>query len=209
MPHGLTLPLEEVAYRSPEIGIGQEMRRRRYYRLIAARQLMLALSTGLNASQSMPDHPIDRPIIAELEMKEGTVLDRAPVAPVKCVGTDEIECPGHRSSFVKRKEHQRRIAHRLTDALEELRCQIRSSPLARAGMLIEAPHGRPMVGVDVRAAKLDDFQSFDRCGSFLADRLALAAGEPAQEIVKAGIAAVEPMILKPVATQPSARLCGA
>ena len=63
-------PLEEVGDRAAEARIGDEMRRAGDHRLIAARQLVLALRAGLDRRQAMLDRPFDRLVIAQLEMEE-------------------------------------------------------------------------------------------------------------------------------------------
>ena len=49
-------------------------------RQIAARELVLALGAGLDAGELVRDRVFDRLIVAELEMQERVMLDRAPVA---------------------------------------------------------------------------------------------------------------------------------
>ena len=49
-------------------------------RQIAARELVLALRAGLDALELVRDGELDGLVVAELEMQERMMLDRAPVA---------------------------------------------------------------------------------------------------------------------------------
>ena len=51
-------------------------------RQVAARQLVLALRAGLDPREPVRDRVVDGLVVAELEMQERVVLDRAPVAAV-------------------------------------------------------------------------------------------------------------------------------
>ena len=88
------LALEIVGDGAAEAGIGDPVGRVGRGRPVAARELVLALRAGLDARQAVGDGPIDRLVVAELEMQERLLLDRAPVAAVERVGADEIERAG-------------------------------------------------------------------------------------------------------------------
>ena len=66
--------------RAPQAGVGDVMRRIGGLRQIAAGDLVLALRAGLDAFRAPRDRKIDGLIIANLEMQERMMLDRAPVA---------------------------------------------------------------------------------------------------------------------------------
>ena len=77
------------------------MYRRRDDRFIAARELVLALGSGLNRREPIANDPFDGAIIAELEMQERPVFDGSPIASVKCVAADEIERSGNRPATIQ------------------------------------------------------------------------------------------------------------
>ena len=60
-------------------------------RNIAARQLMLTLCAGFDASKAMRDGKVDGLIIAGLEMEKCVVLQGSPIAPIKRVPADEVQ----------------------------------------------------------------------------------------------------------------------
>ena len=74
------LALEIVGDRAAQAGIGDVVRRIGGGRQVAARDLVLALRAGLDARELVRDRVVDRLVVAELEMQERMVLDRAPVA---------------------------------------------------------------------------------------------------------------------------------
>src|SRR6516164_5604876 len=65
--------------RPRQAAIRNVMRRVSCGRQIAARDLVLALRAGLDARYFMGDRIVDRLIIAELEVQEWMMLDRAPM----------------------------------------------------------------------------------------------------------------------------------
>ena len=69
-----------VGDRPAQPGIGDVMGRMGGHRQIAARELVLALGAGLDALELAVDGELDGLVIADLEMQERVVLDRAPVA---------------------------------------------------------------------------------------------------------------------------------
>ena len=70
--------VDEIGDRIAKARIGNEMGRAGDHRLIAARDLMLALRPGLDRVEAMGDRPFDRAVIAELEMEERHFLERSP-----------------------------------------------------------------------------------------------------------------------------------
>src|SRR5438034_7627026 len=66
--------------RTAQAGIGDVVRRTGGLRKISTRDLVFALRTGLDGSQASPNGEIDGLIIANFEVQEWMVLDRAPVA---------------------------------------------------------------------------------------------------------------------------------
>src|SRR5271165_7277828 len=88
---GGPLVSEIVGDRLAQTRVGELMRRIGERRAVAARELVLSLGAGLDPPQSAVEREVDRLIIADLEMKERPVLDRAPVAAVERVVADEID----------------------------------------------------------------------------------------------------------------------
>ena len=72
--------------------------------LIAARQLVLALRAGLDRFEAMRDRPLDRLVIAQLEMEEGHLPVAAPVTAIERVLADQVERPRNRVAVVKREQ---------------------------------------------------------------------------------------------------------
>ncbi len=67
-------------------------------RQVAARDLVLALRAGLDRLQAARNRKIDRLVVADLEMQERVMFDRAPVAAEQGVGADEIDGAGDPAS---------------------------------------------------------------------------------------------------------------
>src|ERR1700722_14668497 len=74
------LALEVIVDRPPERRIRNVVRRIGDVRQVAAGELMLAPGAGLDAGELAGDGVFDRLVIADLEMQERMVLDRAPMA---------------------------------------------------------------------------------------------------------------------------------
>ena len=55
---------------------------------------MLALRACLDDGKFALDGEVDGLMVADFEMQERMVLDAAPVAAVKAVGADKIDCAG-------------------------------------------------------------------------------------------------------------------
>ena len=87
------------------------MRRTGRDRPIAARDLVLALRAGLDALVAVPNGEFDRLIIAELEMQEGPMLERAPVAAVERVVAEKLIAPA------TRRPPRRAITSRMRSAI--------------------------------------------------------------------------------------------
>src|SRR5437868_13568704 len=98
------------------------------------------------------------------------------------------------------------MPHAFANAVEEVAREVRVAPFAPASILVESPHGVPFGGPDLRPAKCAELQPFASLGSFLADGLALAAGQGSEKSVERGIAPIKPMILNALADQPRAAL---
>ena len=138
---------------------------------------MLPLGSGLDAGKLVLDGVLDGLIIAELEMQERVVLDRAPVPAEQRVGADEIDGAGDPAAIALGHHQEDALAHLCADERIELSRQIGTAPFARAGFHVESkecvPHafgevgaGQPM-HVDARR---------ERVGTLAPDGLSLARG---------------------------------
>src|SRR5436190_20885226 len=54
-------------------------------RPVAAGKLVLALGAGFDARKAVRDRPVDRLVIAELEMQKRLLIDRPPIAAIERV----------------------------------------------------------------------------------------------------------------------------
>jgi hypothetical protein len=146
----------------------------------------------------MVDRPLDRLVIAKLEVQERHLLDGAPITAVERVGTDEVERAGDRRFVAVSEEEQEPVAHSLADPIEEGAGEIRVTPFAAAGIQVKGPHRVPFGGADVAAGKRGELQAFAGGGAFLSDCLAFAACEGGEEFVEIAVAAIVPVILDAV-----------
>ena len=90
--------VEIVRHAAPQGRIGYPMGRIRSGGGIAACQFMLALGAGLDPFQPARNRKINRLMVADLEMQEGVVFNRPPIAPVKGIRADEIDGSGNRAA---------------------------------------------------------------------------------------------------------------
>ena len=74
-------------------GVGDVVGRIGGRRQIAAGELVLALGAGLDAGELVGDGIFDRLVVADLEMQERVVLDRAPVRPNRVPAPTKLMAP--------------------------------------------------------------------------------------------------------------------
>src|SRR3954471_20924818 len=99
-------------------------------RQVAACDLVLALRAGFDIRQTAFDGEVDRLVIADLEMQEGMMLDRTPVAAEQRVRADEVD-RARDPAIVATGHHQEHVlAHGLADQRKEFPRQIRPAPFA-------------------------------------------------------------------------------
>src|SRR5690349_8784017 len=113
------------------------------HRLIAARDLVLALGARLDTAQAVVDRPFDGLVIAELEVEKRHLLGAAPVTAIERLTANEVERSSDRHAAAAGEEQQDLVAHALANEVEELARQVRPAPLPRAGVLVEGPHRVP------------------------------------------------------------------
>src|SRR5215467_6612578 len=126
--HEGALALEIVIDRPPEAGIGYVVRRIGGVRQIAARELVLALGAGLDAGEPAVDRIFDRLIVANLEMQERMMLDRAPMAAEQRVVADKVDRPRDETTRALGHDQNRLLRHGLPDQREEFARQIGTPP---------------------------------------------------------------------------------
>src|SRR3546814_19444055 len=85
-------------------------------------------------------------------------------------------------------------------------CKIGTALFARARVLIGMPEDIQMRFANCPSRQMDDLQPSEGSGEFLADILALPAGQGQQKIIKASIAAIGPVKLTVLPDQPPGRL---
>src|SRR6202162_5014251 len=85
---------EIVRYRAAQVGVGDVMRGVRGLRQVAARDLVLTLRAGLPPLKASLDRKVEGMREANLEMQDGVMLDRAPVAAEQGIRADEIDSAG-------------------------------------------------------------------------------------------------------------------
>ena len=103
------------------------------------------------------------------------ILDTAPIAAEKRVASDEIQRAGDPASLPLGQNQQDVVTHRRLHLVEEGAGEIGRAPFAAAGILIEAPEGLPMLGLDrIAGQRVDRATESLRLLAFLAQCLALA-----------------------------------
>src|ERR1700712_4308069 len=115
---------EEFGDRLAEAGMNDIMCGPRLHRLIAAGELVAALCPCLDAGEAPRDRLVDCLVVTQLEMQERLVDERAPIAPVERVATDEIERAGDRHALGISQDEQDLLTHPLTDQRESLARQV-------------------------------------------------------------------------------------
>ena len=99
-------------------------------RQVAAGDLVLALGPGLDPRQATCNGEFDGLIIAELEMQEGHLFQRAPLATVQGVAPDQVQGSGDRHAVAEGHDQGDVIGHGRPDAAEEVAGQIGPAPFA-------------------------------------------------------------------------------
>ena len=80
---------------------------------------MLALRAGLHRLKAPLDGKVDGLIVANLEMQERVMFDRAPVAAEQGVRADEIDGAGDPAAVAPGHHQQHVLRHFLADQREE------------------------------------------------------------------------------------------
>ena len=154
--------------------MGDPVGRPGLHRFIAPGELVPALRSGLDPLQAARDRNVDRLIIAQFEVQERPLDQRAPIAAIERVRPGEVERPGHRLPVEIGEDQHHAVPHPLPEQGEGFARQIGLAPLARACILIEFPERIPFRRADFGTGQHADLHPLLRCGAFLADVLALA-----------------------------------
>ena len=166
------------------------------HRQVAAGELVLALGAGLDASQFLRDRELDGLVVADLEMQERVVLDRAPVAAVERVRADEIDGAGDPAAGALRHDQDDAVGHALADQRIELAGEVGAAPFARAGLHVEVEERVPgLLGQVAAGQPMHGDAVLQRVAALALDGLALARRQRLEESVERGVAGVLPMEL--------------
>src|SRR6516165_7531469 len=136
-----TLARQEIIDRAAQRRIDDIMGGVGRRRQIAAGNLVLALSTGLDPVKLFLNGVLDCLIIAELKMQEGMMLNRAPVTAEQGVGTDKIDRAGDPSAVALCHDQKNAVAHSFTNERVERASKIWPAPLARARLHVKLEKG--------------------------------------------------------------------
>jgi hypothetical protein len=171
---------------------------------IAARDLVLALGPCLDARDAMGDRVVDRAVIAKLEMQEGRVHHRAPVAPVQRIGAAQVQGAGHGLPVALGQHEHDAIAKPFAKQRPEAGRQVGGAPALVHRRQVEAMERVPERGRR-RAAQhgAEGEAALRRLPPLAPDLLALARRQRAKERIEIGIARVVPVELHALAQQPA------
>src|SRR5690606_40616823 len=141
-------------------------------------------------------------MVADLEMQERVMLDRAPVAAIKGLGADEVDCASNVAAVASCHHKQNVIGHALANSGKELPVEVWPAPFARAGFHVEGVEIVPDGFCYVAASEPVDLDpGSERLAPFLAQRLALAGSQRSQKILVGFVAFIEEVELLVLAQQ--------
>src|SRR5262245_5045570 len=190
------LALEKILDCAPQGGIDDVVRGIGRDRQVAARDLVLALGAGLDAAKLVLDGVLDRLVIAQLEMQERMVLDRAPMAAEQRVGADEINGAGDEAAVALGHHQQDAVGHLFPDQRIELPREVGAPPFARAGLHVKLEERVPHALGEVGAGEpMHADAGGERILALAPDGLALTRGERRQERVERVVAGILPVEL--------------
>src|SRR3984893_3737632 len=157
---------------------------------------MFSLRASLDAGEGARNREFDRLIIAELEMKEGVLLDGPPIAPVERVQPEKINGARDIAAVALGHDKENMIAHRSAHMRKKCAAEIGPPPFALAGIHVEEKECVPMGFGDAGASqKLYRDATGERRLAFAADHLSLARREIGQKGVEIRVALVDEMKL--------------
>src|SRR5712671_5607848 len=172
------------------------MRRPRGVRHESSRELVFALRASLEDTDAAFYAELQRLVIADLEMQQRHVADRAPVAAVQHERRENIEGARDRLSIELGKHHQEVFGKRLAEAAEELQIEIGRRVMRMVGVVVAAREKAPVLVADFGSCQPAHVHArFPYPPSLLADFLALLGGEIGEKLVEIRVSAVFPMKL--------------
>src|SRR6266700_1898443 len=141
--------------------------------------------------QAMRNRVVERLIVAELEVQERMLLDRAPVAAEQGVRADEIDGARDPAPVALGHHQEDAVAHLLADDRIERAREIGSAPFARAGLHVEVEEGVPNAFGEIRAREPVHADAWrKRLGALAANGFSLAGGKRGEEGVERGVAGI-------------------
>ena len=152
------------------------MHRPRRRRLVATRQLVLALGAGLDHRKAVGDGVVDGLVVAELEVEERHLARRAPVAAIEPVAPDKAEGAGNGLVAVIGEHQDDAPGHGGGKPGEEAAGEVGAAPLAAAGVLIEVEERVPDGLGEVGTGQPADFEAIGKSLGLTTDQSAGAIG---------------------------------
>jgi len=122
------------------------MERPRRRRRETAADLVLALSAGLEASDSLPNAVLDPLVVASLEVQRVKVGDASPIAPVQRVAATKADRSGDRPLLVTSQDNEQVGRQTAADDVEELAIQIGCPSATMKSMRVKFIDRVPFIG---------------------------------------------------------------
>jgi hypothetical protein len=142
---------------------------------ITSGELVCPLGSGFYAREVVRDRELDGLVVADLEMKIGMLLDRAPIAAIERVGADEVKRPRHVATGALGEHEQDLSGHGFAEQAEAAPREIGRAPFARAGVHVEREERIPMgLGEVTPGHPFDLYSIGERVAPLLPNRLPFA-----------------------------------
>ena len=135
-------------------------------------------------------------VVADLEMQQRDVRDRAPVTAVQHFRRENIEGAGDRPSIELGEHHEEVLGKRLAEAPEELEVQIRRGVMRAIRVVVAAREKAPVLVADFGSDQPSHANArLLHPSSLLSDFLSLRGSEIREKLIEIRVAAVFPMKL--------------
>ena len=92
---------------------------------------MFALRASLDFFQAMANGKFNGLMIADFKMQKRVMLDRAPMATIKCIAADKVNRSGNRLVVSIGKNQQNFVGHGRAEGGIKIAIEIRPAPFAR------------------------------------------------------------------------------
>src|SRR5882724_13121525 len=189
----LRLAGKKFFHRVCELGMTQPVRRPRGARHESPCELVLALCAPLEDTDAALYAELQRLVIADLEMQQRHVADRAPVAAVQHERRENIEGARDRLSIELGKHHHEVFGKRLAEPPEELQIEIGRRVMRAVRVVVAAREKAPVLVADFGSCQPPHLHArFPYPPPLLADFLALRRGEIGEKLVEIRVATVFP-----------------